>query len=77
MAKALLFSFEQCFIPFTTLIVQGSSETRTFRHLSNHVFRIPSGQKYISFEVIFFLKMLKIEYQFPKGKKKIENTFCL
>ena len=56
MVKVLLFSFEQYLTPFTALIVQGSSERGLFRHLSNHVFRIPSGQKYITLKVIFFFE---------------------
>ena len=34
-------SLEQCFGPFTVLLVKGSSETGLFRHLSNHVFWSP------------------------------------
>ena len=49
MVKVLLFSFQQCFGPFTMLLVEGSSETELFRHLSNHVFR-SQAQKYISYE---------------------------
>ena len=40
-AKVLLFSSEQSLGPFTMLLVEGSSETELFRHLSNHVFRSP------------------------------------
>ena len=37
--KVLSFRFEQCFGPFTMLLVHVSSETGLFRDLSNHVFR--------------------------------------
>ena len=35
---------------FTMLVVEESSEMSLFRHLSNHVFRSPLVQKYISYE---------------------------
>ena len=41
MVKFMSFSFEQCFGPFTMLLVEGSCETGLFRHLANHVFRSP------------------------------------
>ena len=45
MVNVLSFSFEQCFGPFTILLLEGSSETGLFRDLSNHVFRILQVQK--------------------------------
>ena len=50
MVKVLSFSFEQCFGPLTMLLVEGSSETGLFGHLSNHLFPSPEVQKYISYE---------------------------
>ena len=41
MVKGLSFSFEQCFGPFTMLLVKGFSETGLFRHLCNQVFQSP------------------------------------
>ena len=38
MVKDVSFRFENCFGPFTVLLVEGSSETGLFRNLSNHVF---------------------------------------
>ena len=38
MVKLLSFNFEQCFGPFTILLVERSSERRLLRHLSNHFF---------------------------------------
>ena len=46
--KVLSFSFEHCVGLFTILLVEGFSERGLFRHLSEHVFRSPSVQKYIS-----------------------------
>ena len=47
MVKMLSFSFEQCFGPFTMLLVGGSSERGTFRRFSNQGFLSASVQKYI------------------------------
>ena len=67
MVKALPFRFEQCFGPFTMLLVKGSSETRLFRHLSNHVFWSPKihevffgVQKYMKYEDHLFLENVQI-----------------
>ena len=48
MVKLLPFRFQQCFGAFTMLLVDGSSETGLFIHLTKHVFWSPSVQKYIS-----------------------------
>ena len=42
-------SFEQCLGTFTLLLVEGTSETGLFRHLSKHVSRSLYIQKYISY----------------------------
>ena len=65
----------KCFFPFTMLLVEGSSETGLFRHLSNHVFWSPSVKKYIHYEGQFFLKVFKIESKFRKRKKKFRIYF--
>ena len=41
MVKVLSFRFQQCFGPFTMLLVERSFETRLFRKLSNTVFPSP------------------------------------
>ena len=75
MIKVLSFSFEQSFGPFTMLLVEGSSETGLFRHLSNLVFQ----SLYVSSEIpqlwwsSFFLEMFKIECKFIKFKKNLRN----
>ena len=38
LVKVLSFSLKQCFVPFTMLLFEGSSEMGVFRHSSNHVF---------------------------------------
>ena len=75
MVKVLSFRFHQCFGSFTMLLVEGSSETGPFRNLSNHIFRSPEVQKYISYEGHLCLKMFTIEYKFRQCKKNWEKLF--
>ena len=70
MVKVLSFRFQQSFGPFTMLLVKGSSETELLRHLSNHVFRSPYAQKYISHEAHVLFNMFKIKFQYGNCKKK-------
>ena len=76
MVKVLSFTFQQCFSLFTVLLVQGSSETGLFRHLSNHVFRSSYVQNYISYEGNFFRKIFKLDLNLESGKKNSEHIFC-
>ena len=69
MVRLLSSRLKQCFDLFTTLPVNWSSETRLFKHLSNHVFRSPQFRKYISYEGHLFLEMFKIWYKFEKYTK--------
>ena len=41
MVKGLSLRLNQCFVPLTILPIEGSSEARRFRHLSNHAFQSP------------------------------------
>ena len=76
MVKVLSFRVQQCFGPFTILLVEASSDTGLFRHLSNHVLRNPQVEKYISSEGhLFFLKMFKLESKFRKCYKKLRKYF--
>ena len=50
MGNVLSVRLQQCFIEFVVLFLEGSSETRLFRHLSNNGICIPEFQKYISYE---------------------------
>ena len=59
MVKVLPLRFRQSLSPFTMLLNEGSSTTGLFRHLSNHVFRSPSVQKYIGFEGHLLLKKVQ------------------
>ena len=75
MVKALSFSFEQCFGPFTMLLVEGSFETRLFRHLSNHVSRSPEVQKYIGYEDHLLFIMFKLNLNLENAKKNYKIFF--
>ena len=78
MLKVLSFRFQQCFRPFTVLFVEGSSELRLFRHLSNNVFRSPYVQKYMSYEGhSFFWKCSKLNVNFENAKRNSEKVFRL
>ena len=59
------------------LLVEGSSETGLFRHLSNHVFRVRNFGNTKAVRVIFFFKTFKIYSRFPKCSKKFKKVFCL
>ena len=57
------------------LLVERSSETGRFRHLSNHVFRVRNFKNTKALRVIFLLKIFKIEARLQKWSKKIEIKF--
>ena len=75
MVKALSFSFEQCFGPFTMLLVEGSFEMRLFRDLSNHVSRSPEVQKYIGYEDHLLFIMFKLNLNLENAKKNYKIFF--
>ena len=59
------------------LLVEMSSETSLFRHLSNHVFRSPYFRKYISYEgQLFFHNVQNLMYISKTRKKIDEKVFC-
>ena len=60
MAKVQPLRLKQCFGPFTMFPVEEPSETRLFRHVSNHLFQSPQFLKYISYEDRVLLKMFKL-----------------
>ena len=76
MVKVVSFSFEQCFDPFIILFVKGSSESRFFRHLSNHVFPSTKVQKSMSYEDhFFFFKCSNLHLNLENSKTNWENIF--
>ena len=67
--------FQQWFGMFTMLLVDGSSETGLFRHLSDHVFGGLNFGNTKSMRVIFFPKYLKFILDFKNEAKKREKVF--
>ena len=77
MIKMLWCRFEQCLGTFTMLLVEGSSETGLFRHLSRNVFRVPNfGKTKAVMLIFFFSKCLKFNLKFKKATKIWEKVFC-
>ena len=56
MGKVLSFSSEQYFNPFSTLLVERSSEKGLFKHLSNNFFPSPYVEKCINYEGQLFFE---------------------
>ena len=75
MIKRLPYQFVQCLGTFTMLLVEGSSETGLFRHLSDYFFRVRKFGNTKSVRVIFFLKISKISCRFQTCSKKLIKSF--
>ena len=56
--------FQQCLVPLTMLPVEGSSETRLFRHLFNYLFRVRNSGKKSAVRVMVFWKCSKFNVFF-------------
>ena len=67
MVNLLSLRFEQCFSPFTMLLVEGSYFLDIYLTTS---FGVPTFTYTSDMRVIFCLKMFKIESNFRKCKKK-------
>ena len=61
MAKVLSFCFQQCFPPFTKLLVEDSSETTLLDIYLTTYFRVRNFKNTLAMRVIFSLKMFKIK----------------
>ena len=68
--------FEQCLGTFTMLFVEGSSETRLFRHLSNYVFGVPKFGNTKLWGSSFCLKRSKFNLGFKKVAANPKKVFC-
>ena len=75
MVRVLSIRFQQCFGVFMMLLVDGSSETGLFRHLSNHVFRIPLVQKSIGYQGHLFSQNVQNWIEISKMRQKIGKSF--
>ena len=76
MIKMVWCKFQQCLGTSAMLLVEGSSETGLFRHLSNHVFGVNNFQNTKAMRVIFFSKCLKFKLDFKNAAKNWEKVFC-
>ena len=56
------------------LLVEASSETQLFRHLSNNVFRNPKFPKYISYEDQLFVKLGQIFSTFKNAAETSQKA---
>ena len=66
MVKVLSFRFQQCFGPFTMLLVEGSSERDFLDIYLTTFFGVRKFKNTSAMRVIFFLEMFKIESKFRK-----------
>ena len=57
------------------LLLEGSSETGIFRHLSDYVFAVRNFENTISMKVIFFFKISKFNLDFGNGAGNSEKVF--
>ena len=75
MIKALLYRIQQCLGTITMLLVQGSSEKRLFRHLSDYVFEVRDFRNTKSTSANFFFKIFKVKSRFKKCSRKLRKSF--
>ena len=61
---------------FTMFLVEGSSDTGLFRHLSNYVFQVRNIGNTKSMRVMFFGKHLQFKLYFKNEAKNWEKVFC-
>ena len=74
--KMLWCRFQQCLGPSAILLVEESSETGRFRHLSDNVFGVCNFQNTKTMQVIFFPKYLKFNLDFRKAPRNGKKVFC-
>ena len=72
----LSYSFEHWFGTVTMLIVEGSSETGIFRHLSDYVFGVRNFGNTKSLVAIFFSQYLKFNVDLENPPRNWEKVFC-
>ena len=77
MIKVLPCWFRKCLGPFRMLTLERYSETRLFRHLSNHVCCSLIFLKHINYEIHIFLSKCSIfDVKFRNEVKTSEIFFC-
>ena len=75
--KIMSCRFQKWFGMFTMLLVEGSSQTGLFRHLSDHFFAVRNFGNTKCIRAIYFPKLFKISYRFRKCRKKLGKAFSL
>ena len=76
MRNVLLCRFQQGLAAFPMFLLEGSSGTGLFRHLSNHVFHSPYFMKYIRYEGIFLSKCSEFDLEFKNSEKNNKKALC-
>ena len=76
MINVLWCRFQQCLDIFTISLLEASSETVLFRHLSDYIFRVRNFENTKSMRVIFLLKIFKCESRFQSYCKNLRKGFC-
>ena len=75
MVNLALCRFQKPLGPFAMFVVESTSKTRFYRHLSNHLFRRRFFGKYIGYEGHFFWKCSKCNLHFKSAEKNWEKVF--
>ena len=76
MIKVLWCRFQQCLGKFTILLLEASSETVLFRHLSDYAFGVRNFENTKSMSGIFFWKCSKLNLDFKNASKNSEKVSC-
>ena len=74
--KMLWWIFQQYFGTFTILLVEPSSETWLFKHLSDYVFGVRNFKNTKSIGSSFDSKLLKFILDFKSTEKNFKKYFC-
>ena len=77
MINVMSYGYEKCLDRFAILLVESSSETGHFRHLSDYVFGVRNSENRKAMRVIFFFQTFKISARVQESSRKIEKKFFL
>ena len=75
MIKALWWIFQHCLGTFTILLLEASSKTGLFRHLSGYIFRVRVFEDTKSMRNIFLFRMFRFSSTFQKWIKMSSKSF--
>ena len=77
MINVMSYGYEKCLDRFAILLVESSSETGHFRHLSDYVFGVRNFENTKAMRVIFFFQTVKIPARVQESSRKIEKKSFL